>query len=107
MACHHRFAGDGMGRCTIVWFSRTLIWEYAGQRLHPQAKRKEQQFEPSHFFASCGHVFGHDRRATPALGSGRIKALFKANEKKARLLNQVWWKSEEVYCCLTRPNAGG
>jgi len=51
-----------------------MIREHSGQRLDPQAKRKEQQLEPSHFFASCGRVFGHDRRATPALGSGKIEA---------------------------------
>jgi hypothetical protein len=37
-----------------------------------RSKRKEQQLEPSHFFAGCGHVFGHDRRATPTLGAGKI-----------------------------------
>ena len=53
-----------MGSCTIVELRRTLILEYADQRLDPQAKREEKQVEPSYFFASCGYVFGHDRRAT-------------------------------------------
>src|ERR1700679_3786412 len=40
----------------------------------PNPKSEEKQLEPSHFSASCGHIFGHDRRATPALGSGKIEA---------------------------------
>ena len=47
---------DGISCCKIVRFGRTLIREYAGQSLDLQAKRKEQQLEPSHFFAGCGRV---------------------------------------------------